>query len=398
MSLSAILTDDVCEQIRAPIQEATTLPREAFTAEPFLEAERERIFSASWTALYFTELVQPGEAIPVDLAGIPLLIVRDTDGALRVFHNIVPYDGCLAVIERARDLTAITTPYHGWRYNLSGKLVATPYWSGSVAGTNLDALGDRPRDLAEVRSATWGPVLFVNLSEHPADFDAHVAPLERALEGWDLASLGIARDSGGEPLLYPEDLATNWKTHLENWGINVLHEAFVHDLYHASPEVPRMREDGEKTFEDYVDNTFMALKYVETDFPSTYGEIPFPRLDKDPAEPSRHGFFGSFMPNLHFGIFNNLLHLIISNPVTPARTTTLRAQFYRRDAAQAEEYAEARSFLALGFVEAGNEDGRITEAVQSARQSPAFPTQYYSAHWDTMHYHFSRWVLDQLVS
>lgn len=172
----------------------------------------------------------------------------------------------------------------------------------------------------------------------------------------------------------------------------------MHDIYDRSTEVPRMRADGTKTFDDFVDGRFLALKYREADFPTTYGDIPFPRVDKDPQAPIEHGYFGSFLPNLHVGVFANLIHLIISNPIGPGRTENQRAQFYAADAAADPALLAAREGFATGFAIAGEEDGRITEAVQRARTSPAFDSQYYSAHWDEMHYRFSRWVLDHLTN
>ncbi len=397
--IDTILTADVCAAIRAPIEVARTLPRQAFTSAAFAEAERERVFANQWCAVSFHELVaNPGDVLPVDLAGMPLLLVRGEDGRLRGFHNIVPYDGCPAVLDPATELDEIVTPYHGWRYNLEGELLAVPYWAGNPTGADLDALGDRPANLARVALATWGPVVFVNVSNTAGPFANAIAPLANELQAWDVAGLRIARDAEGEPLLQEEVLETNWKTHAENWGINVLHEAFVHDIYDRSNEVPRMRPDGTKTCEDFVDGRFLALKYREDDFPSTYGDIPFPRVEKDPQMPIEYGYFGSFLPNLHMGVFANLIHLIISNPRAPARTENQRAQFYQKAAAADPGLLEARAQFAAGFAIAGAEDGRITEAVQRARNSPAFESQYYSARWDEMHYRFSQWVLECMTA
>ncbi len=392
-----ILSAEVCAAVRAPINQARTLPRQAFTSTAYAELEAQRVFADNWCALYFHELVAAPAVVPLELAGIPLLLSRDRDGVLRGFHNIVPYDGCPAVIEAQQGIEEIVAPYHGWRYNLQGKLTAIPYWGGEPRGRDLKPLQGRPGDLLEVPLVTWGPVVFVNVSGRAGDFAEAVQPLASELLPWDVDALRITRKSNMEPLLHPERLTTNWKTHAENWGINVLHEAFVHNIYDQSPEVPRMRNDGTRTFSNHIHGRFVALKYREADFPDTYGEIPFPRLERNCAQPIEHGYFGTFMPNLHMGMFANLVHLIISNPIDPGHTETLRAQFYRGEAAKDPNLAEAREIYAAGFVQAGEEDGRITQAIQTARKSPAFPSQYYSAHWDEMHYRFSQWLLDQMT-
>ena len=396
--IETILTADVCAAIRAPIEVARTLPRQAFTSEAFAEAERERVFANQWCALSFHELVaNPGDVLPVDLAGMPLLLVRGEDATLRAFHNVVPYDGCPVALDPASGLREIVARYHGWRYDLEGKLLAIPYWAGDPKGADLDALGERPANLSPIALATWGPVVFVNVSGTAGSFADAIAPLANELQAWDVGDLRISRDGEGEPLLQAETLETNWKTHAENWGINVLHEAFVHAIYDRSTEVPRMRLDGTKSCDDHVDGRFLSLKYREDDFPTTYGDIPFPRLEQDPRIPIEHGYFGSFLPNLHIGVFANLVHLIISNPQGPTRTENQRAQFYKRTAATDPTLLNAREQLAAGFAIAGEEDGRITEAIQRARTSPAFESQYHSARWDEMHYRFSQWVLERIT-
>lgn len=384
-------------QCRAPIEKARTLPNLAFTSESFYQLEVEKIFSAHWAALDFIQIVPDiGDVIPVELAGMPLLLLRNSRGKLKVFHNIVPYDGCLAVLESAKGVSEITTPYHGWKYDLNGKLINFSVWNGSYNGEDLSGLGDRPGDLLEVPSAIWGPVVFVNINGTAESFDHHIAPFNKAFESWDIEDLDITRNDDGMPLLYPEDLMTNWKTHYENWGINVLHESFVHKSYRASEEVPRLTEEGKKTCVDCIDEGFMALKFRNEDFQNTYPEFPFPDLSRNEFQQVDYGYFGTLFPNLHVGMFRTLIHLIISLPDGPGRTHTQRAQFYRKEAATSSAYLEARIETANEFRGAGIEDGRITEAVQKARRSPAFQSQYYSQFWDQMHYQFTQLVLDQL--
>lgn len=189
--LDALLSAQQRAACRAPLAQARTLPRAAFTSVRFFELETERIFCRHWTAIGFTEQVaNAGDLLPIELCGIPLLVVRTQDDRVRVFHNIVPYDGCQAVITPLTGRQHIITPYHGWRYSLDGKLIGTPRWDGSWDETPV-ALGDRPGDLAEVRSACWGPVIFVDLSGVADDLAAQVEPLERITAQWRIADLAF---------------------------------------------------------------------------------------------------------------------------------------------------------------------------------------------------------------
>ena len=125
--IAALISPTERDAVMAPIAQASTLPACAYEDDAWFELEVERIFSRHWVGVRFAcELPDPGDAQPFDLFGMPLVALRGADGRLRVFHNIVPYDGCLAVLSAARGLTAIETYYHGLRFDLRGRLVAAP--------------------------------------------------------------------------------------------------------------------------------------------------------------------------------------------------------------------------------------------------------------------------------
>ena len=397
-ALNKFITPEQALAIRAPLAQAKTLPKPAFTSAEFFELEKARIFSRHWSALCFEQqAAQPGDLLPLEFCGMPLLAVRGDDGLLRIFHNIAPYDGCLAVIDPVQAQTAIITPYHGWRYDLSGKLLATPFWDGSETG-GLAALGEHSGDLIEISSRIELGMVFINLSANPADFDLQLAPLRKILAEYRTTDLHIGRDENGDPLLDAEDLATNWKTHYENWALNVLHEAFTHEIYTESPQIPRVSADGEKTYIEHIDGNFMALVYREADFAETYQleDLPFPHLGLSPEFAPEHGVIGSLFPNIHLAVFSKFMHLIIALPIAAGQTRTLRAQLYAPEIAAGEENLEDRLGIMADFHHAGQEDGRITEAVQKARNSPVYPQQFYAPFWDRMHYTFSNIVLNAL--
>lgn len=392
------ISEEQQSSIRAPIEQAKTLPRQAFTDEAFFDLEREQIFSRHWSALCFTQqLPEQGDLLPIELLGMPLLLVHGDDGEIRVFHNIVPYDGCLAVIEATSVSENIQTPYHGWCYDLRGKLVSIPFWDGTKQ-PGLSALNGRSGDLIEVSSRSELGVLFVNFSDESDNFDEYIAPLRKVLTDYRTDHLQIGLSEDETLLIDQEQLATNWKTHYENWAINVLHEGFTHEVYAESSQIPRVNEHGKKTYVEHIDGELMALSYRERDFAETYelDELPLNHLGVDPNTLPEQAFIGSLFPNLHIAVFPYFIHIIISQPISAGVTHTLRAQFYESESAVDPEVAEVREELQADFQGAGIEDGRITEAVQKARYSPAFEQQFYSPFWDQMHHTFSNRVLDAL--
>jgi phenylpropionate dioxygenase-like ring-hydroxylating dioxygenase large terminal subunit len=396
--LDAFITPQQRTSIRAPINKARTFPRQAFTSEDFFKFEMEGVFYKHWVALCFSQQVEgQGSLLPIVFAGIPLLVVHGYDDKVRVFHNIVPYDGCLAVIDPIKDQQEIVTPYHGWRYDLRGKLTSIPYWDGSEQA-DLQAIQPCSGDLAEISCQSELGILFINLSDKPESFAQAMQPLRNILSAYRTDQMDIGRDEIGKPLLDEENLATNWKTHYENWAINVLHEGFTHEIYSDSSQIPRVNNEGKKTYCEYIDGYLMALSYVEKDFSETYelDELPFKPLGKNDQALPKNAFIGSFFPNLHFAIFPYFIHFIITLPVSAGRTQTIRAQFYDISSASNPDFSEDRRDIMEEFYQAGCEDGRITEAIQKARYSPVFEQHFYSPFWDQMHYNFSNQVLDAL--
>jgi phenylpropionate dioxygenase-like ring-hydroxylating dioxygenase large terminal subunit len=397
-SLDAFITPEQRASIRAPIEKARTFPRQAFTSEDFFKFEMEGIFYKQWVALCFSQQVEEqGSLLPIVFAGIPLLVAHGNDDKVRIFHNIVPYDGCLAVIDPIKDQQEIVTPYHGWRYDFAGKLTSIPYWDGSEQG-DLQAIQQCSGDLVEVSCQNEGGILFINLSDKPESFAHTMKPLRNVLSEYRTDQMDIGRDKIGKPLLDEESLSTNWKTHYENWAINVLHEGFTHEIYRDSPQIPRVNKVGEKTYCEHIDGYLMGLSYVEKDFSETYEleELPFKHLGGDNKTLPKNAFIGSLFPNLHFAVFPYFIHFIITFPVSAGRTQTIRAQFYETETASNLSFYEDRLDIMEEFCQAGREDGHITEAVQKARHSPIFEQQFYSPFWDQMHYNFSNQVLDAL--
>ena len=69
------------------------------TREQFLE-ERERIFAPMWTCIGFaSDIPNAGDVYPVEFMELPLVMVRDLDHRLRVFHNVCRHRGHILVNE-----------------------------------------------------------------------------------------------------------------------------------------------------------------------------------------------------------------------------------------------------------------------------------------------------------
>ena len=89
LALSEILDIEKIKAVSKPIEKANGLPNECYTSSDYLKIEIEKIFKDKWTAIGVGSLVpNPGDALPYDLLGIPLIILRDKKNYVSVYHNV----------------------------------------------------------------------------------------------------------------------------------------------------------------------------------------------------------------------------------------------------------------------------------------------------------------------
>ncbi len=93
-----------------------------------------------------------GDYFAFDDTGIPILIVRHSDGALRGFVNIcshrgAPLNECAS--GKARKGRLFSCPYHGWTYDLDGALVGVPFGKEGFDSIDRTALGLKPLQVEE---------------------------------------------------------------------------------------------------------------------------------------------------------------------------------------------------------------------------------------------------------
>jgi phenylpropionate dioxygenase-like ring-hydroxylating dioxygenase large terminal subunit len=95
---------------------------------------------------------ESGDYFAFDDTGVPILIVRNADGRLNAFVNICSHRGApLNECEHgtARKGRMFSCPYHGWSYDLEGKLIGVPFGNEGFDSIDRDALGLRRLQVEE---------------------------------------------------------------------------------------------------------------------------------------------------------------------------------------------------------------------------------------------------------
>src|SRR5918995_7508617 len=140
----------------ATLADGRTIPFDWYSDPAVLRLESERIFRRAWQyAGRADQVAEPGAFFTCDLGGVPIVVVRDDEGAVRAFLNVCRHRGSLVCESEGRRST-LQCPYHAWTYGLDGSLRAAPL-SELVPGFDQARLG-----LVAGPGRAGGPVLFVD--------------------------------------------------------------------------------------------------------------------------------------------------------------------------------------------------------------------------------------------
>jgi choline monooxygenase len=284
--LSDFLSETDLAALYRPTGEARGLPGRCY-GTGFYALEQRNLFPKLWCAVAFaSDLPEPGDMVPVELAGRPLVVVRGSDGTVRTFHNICRHRAMRVVTEPCRGRTAMTCPWHAWSYDLEGRLLGTPTIGGGRRATD-PAIDTSGLDLREVATAQWLDIVFVNLDGAAPPFEQHIKPLNQLLEDYDFSGLVYSGQEWG--CEYPG----NWKVAVEG-AIEDYHLPFGHpQIVQGAREMHSRLDWADRVY--YANSSARAYRDKEKDGgPVTGFRSPFPRLLDPEAE--QRTFFMSIFP------------------------------------------------------------------------------------------------------
>ena len=218
------------------IENAHGLPNECYLSGPYTNIERKKVFEDKWVTIgVASSIPKPGDTRPIDLLGIPLIIIRDKNHQVRVFHNVCSHRGYKLIQETCSLKNVLRCPYHSWSYDFEGNLVATPHLGG-INKHEHDDFDKSKNSLKEVRTSIWLDLIMVNISENELPFEEYIKPLEdRWSAFWtkeDQELIFHAEDYG----YFNLEAKCNWKFAIENY-CESYHLPFVHPGLNAYSKI-----------------------------------------------------------------------------------------------------------------------------------------------------------------
>ena len=232
-------------------------------------------------------LPEQGSYLARMAAGNPIVVTRDSDGAVRAFINACRHRG-MQVAEGSGCAKALSCPYHGWTYGLDGSLKGIPGQSG------FPELDRSEHGLKAVSAIERGGIIYV---QQEGDIDPR--RLTHALDYFSpdqpLFDQKVLTDSANWKLLY--------ETLMEGYHIKSLHR------------------------ESFYPFGYDNLNVVETFGPHSRVVYPFQRIEQlrevPPSDRSLTGLVTSvymLFPNASISVLSKHTNLVILEPVSPTES------------------------------------------------------------------------------
>ena len=144
--------------IALPLESARAMPKSVYTSADFAALEQRHIFAAEWLCAGRAEaLPNPGDYLTMEIAGEPVIILRDTDGQIGALSNVCRHRMSILLQGRGH-IRTLTCPYHAWTYNLDGTLRGAPAMTRNASFCKADIA------LPVIRSEVWQGWIMVTLS------------------------------------------------------------------------------------------------------------------------------------------------------------------------------------------------------------------------------------------
>ena len=358
---------DVNEQIEC----AHTLASRFYTDPAILDIEKARIFHRTWQLAGTLShacgevdgvkrtIADPESFFTADVAGEPVVIVRDKQGTLRAFSNVCRHRaGPIASGSGCKNV--LRCGYHGWTYTLDGRLIGTPDVEG-VEFFDRSTMGMVP-----LRLETWEQFIFVNFDLNAEPLSTYLGDIPEQARGFQFDGLHFA-----ERRDYVIDC--NWKVYVDNYlegyHIPIAHPGLMREIDYAQYRTDTFR---------YHSQQFAPIRAMK---PEEAGER-FYALGTGLQEAVYFWIF----PNLMLNIYPDNVSTNLIVPLSQDKTLTIFEWFFH-DVASAKVQERVKTAIAFSD-EVQQEDIGLCESVQRGLRSSTYDRGRYSVKRENGVHHF----------
>ena len=263
-----------------------TIPSNWYFEEDFFDKEKKEIFLKEWQLIGSrSQIKNPGQVLVAEVANNPVIITCQKDNTLKAFYNVCQHRGGPLAYENC-SVNKLQCKYHGWVYELDGKLKNARGFKDSEL--NIEDYG-----LTAISVTEWMGQVFVSLSEKPNDLNQQIDKIKSLISPIDFSNYTFKfRES--------YKINCNWKVYMDNF-LEGFHIPFVH------PELNKVIDY--KSYKTEIYDRF-SVQWCPLDSElSPYGKSDNPQQNK--------AFYFTIYPNIILNIAPGRLQTNIVEPKGP---------------------------------------------------------------------------------
>jgi len=210
--------DELAASAAIPFEQAHAMPCSVYTSDEFLDAEIEKVFGQDWfCAGRASSISEPGEYLTLELAGQPIMVIREKSGTIRAQSNVCLHR--MSTLLHGRGKTnSIVCPYHAWTYEINGQL------RGAPAMDQNQSFCKKGLRLPEIRCEEWLGWIMISLNNDAPTVASTLSEITDMVGDYQMENY---EEAFCETHLWD----TNWKVLAENfmesYHLPVCHKATI---------------------------------------------------------------------------------------------------------------------------------------------------------------------------
>lgn len=359
---------------REELIRARHLPGGLYASPEIYRRELERYFLRDW--LYMGRVEQFAKAGDYEarrVLGRPVLLARNPEGELGAFYNMCRHRG-VEVAEGRGNTRLFRCPYHGWTYDLSGRL------RGAAHMRDSDGFDPATCRLPRLPLEVWRGNVFVSFAAEPPPFAATIAEFEKDFALLHTENCRLADVARLE-------LNCNWKFMHENlmdfYHVNVLHAKTFGARFAWTTDNVALKDDGGLT-----------IRYDAA--PSTPGgEALFGKAPWLADRPHSFACTGFMPPNTTLFGRIDCVKIMVGWPLGPDRCEMLIYLLFPESFLADPEFERKRRVYTDYQAIIYEEDRSMIESMQRAMALPVYEPGRLSVMEKPIH-HFLNGYLDRM--
>ncbi|MBV02761.1 MAG: (2Fe-2S)-binding protein [Rhodobacteraceae bacterium] len=151
---------ELLENVSTPFTQARAMPKSVYTTKEFLNYELENIFKKDWFCAGRSDALKNiGDYLTLELAGQPIMVIRDNDSKIRAQSNVCRHR-MSTLLEGSGNTRSIVCQYHAWTYGLNGAL------RGAPAMTLNDKFKKKDYCLPQIKCEDWLGWIMISLNQN----------------------------------------------------------------------------------------------------------------------------------------------------------------------------------------------------------------------------------------